>query len=73
MVRGPGPAQPSPPWDALALLGALLWPVGLLFFGGFDEDAGTAIVAAGCLVVIASLAAEFALRQHAQRRRADGA
>lgn len=42
-----------------------MWPVGLLAFGGFDEDAGAAIVAVGCLLVLVSLAAEFALRSRA--------
>jgi hypothetical protein len=47
----------------------VLWPVGLFGFGGFDEDAGSAIVAVGSVIVLSSLGAEFALRARAARRR----
>ncbi|MGH2918712.1 MAG: hypothetical protein ACRDLS_08980 [Solirubrobacteraceae bacterium] len=45
-----------------------MWPVGALGFGGFDERSGTAIIAAGSLLVVASLAAEFALRLRSRSR-----
>jgi hypothetical protein len=53
----------------LALTGAVLWPVGEFGFGGFGEDAGTAIIAAGCVLVLASLTAEFVLRARTRRAR----
>lgn len=50
-------------WDLLALLGALLWPLGLLGFGGYEDGIGSAIIAAGCAVVVSSLASGFWLRR----------
>lgn len=72
-VQRSGWTHPRTSWDALALLGAILWPVGLFGFGGFDEDAGAAIVAAGCVLVLGSLAVECALRSRAGRRLIDRA
>jgi len=56
------------PLRALFALGSLGWPVGLFAFGGFDTDAGTAIIGAGCLLVLGSLAAEVTLRARHKRR-----
>jgi len=71
MLEGSGPIMRSrgTPWDLLALLGAILWPIGHIGFGGFEADAGAAVIAAGCLVVVGSLGTEFALRS--RRARAD--
>ncbi|MDX6689185.1 MAG: hypothetical protein QOG15_642 [Solirubrobacteraceae bacterium] len=70
LERGPG--QPMTRWDALAVLGALAWPIGLLGFGGFGEGAGPEIVAAGSVLVVVSQAAGFWGRAGGVRRRLRG-
>jgi len=60
-MRAPGPRRLRK-WDVLALLGAALWPLGEFGFGGFGGCTGSAIIAAGCVLVVAALTAEFALR-----------
>jgi transcriptional regulator with XRE-family HTH domain len=61
-VSSPGPTRRRTPWDELAWLGASLWPVSEIGFNGPGTEAGAATAAVGSLIVIASLAAEYALR-----------
>jgi drug/metabolite transporter (DMT)-like permease len=62
IVLGQGLRHQISTWDALAIVGALLWPIGMLGFGGFGEGAGPEIITVGSVLVVVSLGAEFWLR-----------
>ena len=55
------------PLDAVAALGALAWPVGFFAFGGFEDDSGAAIIAAGSLLALSAIVAELSLRLRDKR------
>lgn len=48
--------------DLFCVLGTGAWPVGLIGFGGTENDTGASIIGVGGLVVLASLGIEATLR-----------